>query len=224
MKAIRLISGTVVLVCGIVAMGWMAFAAGAIGSVTRVDVWAYGTPPQGATAGLFPADSVTSDEVVETVKDGALHLKFLDGTEMRLGASSQMTLDSIVYDPNQGTGEFVVELGTGVFRLITGSMNSEAFSLSTPVATIGVRGSDIEVGVAENGATTVEVNGGEAIITPKVGEAGVTNVAQDSSLHIDVDGTLSEGGAVDDQGLQAGSGGRARDSRGASGRDSSHSD
>lgn len=218
MKPIRWISGVVVLVCGVMAMGWMAFAADEIGSVTHVAVWAYGTPPQGTVADLFMADGVVSDEVVETVTDGAVHLRFIDGTEMRLGSSSTMTLDSVVYDPSQGTGEFVVELGTGVFRLITGSMNSEAFALSTPVATIGVRGSDIEIGVDANGTTTVEVNGGEAIVDPKVGDAETTTVAQDSSIEVAVDGTLSDGGAVEDDGLQSAS--RSRSNNRSNGRDS----
>ncbi len=214
MRFMRWISGVAVLVSGVTATSWMAFAEGEIGSVTHVDVWAYATPPQADQKDLFMTDRVVSDEVVRTVDGGALHLKFLDGTEMRLGSGSEMTLDNIVYDPNQGTGEFVVELGTGVFRLISGSLNSEAFKLSTPVAAIGIRGSDIEIGVADNGETTVEVNSGIATITPKIGATDLVEVPQGSSLQVALDGALSEGGAIEDPGLQSASSGRSRRDRG----------
>jgi ferric-dicitrate binding protein FerR (iron transport regulator) len=214
MKSIRRVVASAIAGLVVSAAGWMAFAQGGIGSVQHVEVWAYGTAPQAATEDLFVADEVVSEEVVETVKGGALHLKFVDGTELRLGSSSRLTLDSIVYDPNQGTGEFFVDLAPGAFRIITGAMASESFRLETPVAVIGIRGSDVEIGVADDGVTTVDVNKGIATIDPKAGEAGISEVQPDESAQVAVDGSVSPGGAVDDPGLQDSSAQRSRSKRG----------
>ena len=57
-----------------------AWTAEEIGNVNLVKVWAYGTPPQTSREPLYRADDVYVDEVVETVENGALHIRFLDST------------------------------------------------------------------------------------------------------------------------------------------------
>lgn len=220
MKSIRWTLAFVAAVSALSMAGWVALAEGEVGDVQYVAVWAYGTPPQGQVGDLFQADSVVADEVVETVSDGALHLRFLDGTEMRLGSSSRMTIDSFVYDQDQGTGEFLVDLGTGAFRIISGAIPSEDYQISTPVAVIGIRGSDVEIGVADNGETTVDVNSGTALIRPKVGAGGIVEVQQDAAAQIGIDGAVTDGGVVDDPGLQAASGNGSRRNRGGGNKDS----
>ena len=81
-----------------------AMAAGEIGNVELIREWAWGTPPEGAKETLYRTDTVETNELVETIVNGALHLQFLD----------QVTLDRFVYDPDIRAGEMVLDLGEGV--------------------------------------------------------------------------------------------------------------
>lgn len=207
----------------ILAVGGVARAE--IGTVRHVAVWAYGTPPQAARTGLYLADAVIADEVVETVEGGALHIRFLDDTELRLGSASQVVLDSFVYDPASSAGEFAIELGEGVFRIITGSLAKDSFAISTPVAVIGVRGTDFDVAVASDGATTVTVREGLVTITPRDGQS--VNVGATQSVSVSQGGAVSQGaGAPNDPGLGAAPGGGqgASSARGGDERESSSSE
>lgn len=184
-------------------LGSMLVADGAraeIGTVRHVAVWAYGTPPQASRGDLFLADAVVAEEVVETVARGALHIEFLDGTELRLGASSTVTLDSFVYDPVTSTGEFAIDLGAGVFRVITGSLVKESYAITTPVAVIGVRGTDFIVEVIEDILVIITVLQGSLTFTPDGGEPIGMGAGQ--SVSINADGEVSQGpGAPRDPGL-----------------------
>ncbi len=191
----------VVALLSVMVLATVGASADEIGTVNYVEVWAYGTPPQTSRLDLFQLDAVETDEVVETVKGGALHIKFLDDTELRLGPASSVTLDSFVYEPNTKAGEFLADLGVGVFRVITGSLQKDGIQITTPVAVIGVRGTDFLVGVAEDGTTTVEVREGEVTITPREGGAGA-GIAANQSATMDPTGAISPGGAVSRSGLE----------------------
>ncbi len=179
-------------------------AAGEIGNVHLVKVWAYGTPTDGSQQPLYRADDLFADELVETVEDGALHIRFLDNTKLRLGSASQVTLDSFVYDPSTSAGELVADLGEGVFRFITGKLNNEGIEIRTPVAVIGVRGTDFIVSVAASGLTIVAVLSGIVTVTPRAAGAATTTLTAGQGVTIDVAGDVTTGaaGPTDDTGLR----------------------
>ena len=68
-----------------------------IGTVEIVLVYAYGTPPADNRKALYIGDGVVTSEIVETVKKGALHIGFSDGSKFRLGSSSRATLDTFAH-------------------------------------------------------------------------------------------------------------------------------
>ncbi|MBT3628081.1 MAG: hypothetical protein HN527_08290, partial [Rhodospirillaceae bacterium] len=116
-----------------------------IGSVEEIRLALYGTVAGGDSERLYENDQVFADELIETVKKSGAQIRFVDDTDLWLGASSQLTLDSFIYDPDRGTGELVAELGIGVFRFVTGNLPSEGYEILTPVAVIGIRGTDFSV-------------------------------------------------------------------------------
>ncbi len=145
------------------------WAAAAIGAVEKVRTYAYGTP-QGAGKGpLFRNDDVFTQELVETVTDGALHIGFADETQLRLGSNSQATLDRFVYNPGGTGGEMVARLAKGVFRYISGKVDKSGVRVLTPTVEIGIRGTDFSVLVADDGTTTVAVHEGEVVIVALAG-------------------------------------------------------
>ena len=84
-----------------------------------------------------------------------------------------MTLDELVFDPATGEGDLLVNLVEGVFRIISGAIPSENFTVVTPAATIGIRGTDFEVAVDELGVNAVSVFEGEVEVEPNDDQPGV---------------------------------------------------
>ncbi len=104
---------------------------------------------------LVAGSPVFADDLVKTSGPGsAIEIKFSDGALLSQGPNSSIVLDSYVFNPDQSTGEMTVKLLEGTFRSVTGEivdLNPEGFSLETPLATIGIRGTTTGHTVAPGG-------------------------------------------------------------------------
>jgi hypothetical protein len=90
-------------------------------------------------------DRVFQDETIETTEESNAQLLFLDETVLTVGPESSVLLDTFIFDPEQNTGEIVLNTTKGVFRFITGSIKDPAaYKIGTPVATLSLRGTIIE--------------------------------------------------------------------------------
>ncbi len=137
-----------------------------IGSISGVQPDAFGTPPGQTRRTLSIQTDVFGSERVETQKNAWAQIRFRDDTDFRVGGNSVVTLDKFAYDPQRKTGELVLNVGQGMFRFVTGTMNKDGYKIQTPSAVIGVRGTDLLVEVTPAGDTRVAVIEGQAIITP----------------------------------------------------------
>ena len=158
-----------------------------VGDAERVVVWAYRTPPGSERGDLFVKQGVFSQELLETVPRGALHLRLLDNGQIRLGSESQVRLDEFVYNPASGTGKVTASIGKGVARFITGKVKGDDFKVRSPTALIGARGTDFVVAVAPSGATIVHVNDGSVMVEP-LGGAPPRALNRNQTLGIDPSG------------------------------------
>ncbi len=145
-----------------------------IGNVKEIRLALYGTLAGGESERLYKHDGVFADQLVETVKKSSALIRFVDDTDLWLGPSSSLTLDSFIFDLDQGTGQMVAELGKGLFRFISGQMPKSNVEIFTPVAIIGIRGTDFTVEVAADGATQVTVFAGALSVAPRDGGAAAT--------------------------------------------------
>ncbi len=120
----------------------------------------------GAAGPLSVGDSVYRNEVVRTGTDSLAKLIFLDSTNLAVGPTSRVVLDRFVYEGDQSTGKVAVGLAKGLFRFTTGNLDKKAYTISTPTAAIGVRGTvlDIDVQTADTRVTLVE---GRALVCPR---------------------------------------------------------
>jgi ferric-dicitrate binding protein FerR (iron transport regulator) len=145
-------------------------AANSIGKIHSLRMFAYGTLPGETKKAVYQNDPVFSGQTMETVEKGAMTVLFSDGTEFRLGPAARMTLDKYVYDPAGKANALNINMVSGMFRFTTGKINKEAVQLKTPVATIGIRGTDFGVSVEKSGDTIVQVFSGQVAIGTKSGE------------------------------------------------------
>jgi len=124
-----------------------AQAATAVGSAAAVrnDV-------RGSVIGRMSTGSpVHQKETVSAGAGSSAQLLFRDKTSLTLGPNSRVTIDRFVYDPRRGTGEAAVNLIKGGLRFISGSQKPEKYSVRTPLATMGARGSVAEIFVSDLG-------------------------------------------------------------------------
>jgi len=140
----------------------------------------------GTRVTLEIGDPVFQGDVLETGADGAVGLVLADGTVFSMADDASMVLDEMVYNAGSQDGSLAVSVVKGVFTFVSGEIakaDPEAMSIQTPVATIGIRGTQggIDVG---NGETLTVVLMPEAdgllgeIVVMVGGEAYVLNKAE----------------------------------------------
>ena len=96
----------------------------------------------------------------DTVKtgNGKTAIEFLDATRVDVTQHSKLTIDDFVYDPNTSTGKLSLKATLGTVRYASGQiakLSPTSVSISTPTATIGVRGTDFSMTIDEVGSSTI---------------------------------------------------------------------
>lgn len=108
---------------------------------------------------------VQANESIETAAASATRLIFQDNTQFEIGPSSQVTLDRFVFDPDPSKSEVALSIAKGAARFVTGSLPKTDYQLHTPAASIGIRGTILNIDVGTGGATTVYVEQGIVLVT-----------------------------------------------------------
>ena len=100
--------------------------------------------------------SVYPGETVQTGPGAKVVLAFRDESRLTLGANTQFRVDSFVFDnQNPGDGKFLVTLLQGSLRALTGLIgksNNRNVGFTTSTATIGIRGTGLDMDCASAGA------------------------------------------------------------------------
>ena len=112
---------------------------------------------------------VSVGDEIETRSNGHVHIRFIDDALVSVRPNSRLSIDQYVFDSSQPERSAVkFSLAEGVTRAISGGAAKAArdrFRLNTPVAAIGVRGTDFVVGAIE-GTTRAQVNEGAIVMAP----------------------------------------------------------
>ena len=160
-----------------------AAAQQAIGAVSRIQGNASGMHG-GATEALALKSSVFRNEVVSTSEAARLEVTFVDGTQLTLGEKTKLTLDTFVFDPaaSRGTIKFAV---AGAFRFISGQASKLArsdVSVTTPVAIIGIRGTQFWGGPIDNQALGVFLIEGAVSVSNAAGAQILSTTGQGTNI------------------------------------------
>lgn len=160
-----------------------ASAQDAIGAVSRVQGAASGAK-EGASETLAVGSSVFLNQEVTTGDAARLELKFLDGTQLTLGEKAKMVLDTFVYDPAAGTGKLGLAV-TGAFRFVSGQISKQPnkeVAVTTPVATIGIRGTEFWGGPIDDQVLGVFLIDGAVTITNAAGAQVLDTPGQGTNI------------------------------------------
>lgn len=102
---------------------------------------------------------VSIADLIQTGKASQMQILLLDRSTFSIGANARLRIDRFVYDPARGrnVGGTVLR---GAFRFMSGQPNRQTGStISTPVATIGIRGTIVEGLVGEEAADLAKREG-----------------------------------------------------------------
>ena len=118
-------------------------------------------------------DSIYQNDSVITQEDGAANLTFIDESQFSMGSSGRMVINEMIFDPQAQQGSMSIFMSDGAFNFVSGMIaktDPDAMMLDTPVATIGIRGTEGLVDLSNNGFKVVllqEEGGfvGEIIVT-----------------------------------------------------------
>lgn len=99
--------------------------------------------------------SVYPGDLVETGPDGRAVLAFRDDSKVSLGGGTRFKVDDFVFDRNNPSdGRFLVSLLKGTVRALTGLIGktqARNVGFKTPTATVGIRGTGLDMSCDDNG-------------------------------------------------------------------------
>jgi hypothetical protein len=193
MKRMRLLAACVI------GAGWLgtlagpaiATVAGTVDSLSgSVSISRNGVAVQPITSGT----AVNEGDQISTGADSWVLLEMADGGSLTLRGRTRMRIDAYVYsETDKSAGKSWLSLLEGAMRSVTGAIgafNPPSYRLTTPVVTLGIRGTDHETAYYPPGSTEPgvdpgvydKVNEGETFLrTPrgevnlKAGQAGFTD-------------------------------------------------
>jgi hypothetical protein len=114
-------------------------------------------------------DGVLRDETVRTGLASAARLVMADSTNLSLGPSATIRLDRTVFNDEHTYRDIAIRLATGAFRFVTGHSEKTAYKITTPLATIGVRGTILDI-LSQRGRTTVVLQEGASRVCTLAGQ------------------------------------------------------
>jgi hypothetical protein len=158
---------------------------------------------------------IYDNEKVTTGDNSKAQLRMTDGGMIALKENSELVIADYQYADETGRGSVAMELLKGGLRSVTGAIKAEQgdYNLKTPVGSIGIRGTHYEVEIVDgdmflavwDGAidVTVEVNGGEEIVSFGEGEDfsfGVVSSDGEVTELLQAPDNFQEGHSSDDDG------------------------
>ena len=135
-----------IFLCGLAATftGLAAEEPPRVGFVDKVENEAHIVSANAAATATIGTAVHMRDEL-RTGPEGRLQVTFRDNSVLTLGQMASVVIDRYVYDPDEKIGETVLAVSKGAFRFASGrikGLKQHTISVATPVAAIGVRGTE----------------------------------------------------------------------------------
>ena len=114
----------------------------------------------GAAVILNVGDAIYKGDVIQTADNSAVGVIFGDGTTFNLSSNARMVLNEFIYNPAPGSqNSALFNLVQGSFAFVAGDIAKTGdMKVGTPVATMGIRGTAVQVDIdINNGETKLAV-------------------------------------------------------------------
>lgn len=98
--------------------------------------------PQGV---IEVGDRIDDGLIIRTNARTQLELRFDDGTLMAIGPNSELEVSSVLMNSGGTANRFAINATVGSFRFLSGDSNRDAYEITTPASTIGIRGTEFDI-------------------------------------------------------------------------------
>ena len=159
---------------GLVAMGALVISVGPaisekVGVTAAVNPTVTGLPPGQSVRQLKIGSDVVHNERIRSTSEGSMQLIFVDKTTLTISPNSDITINEFVYDRNSNSGKIAVTLGKGLLRFVGGQVSHGGEArVTTPTATMGIRGGMGMINSANGKTTVVHLYGSTSITTGSI--------------------------------------------------------
>lgn len=141
----------------------------AVGEVSLVLGEAVVIHADGSQSRVSQGMSIKASDKVQTASNGHVHIHFVDDALVSIRPDSRLRITQYDYDASQPEASTIrLNLDEGITRAISGNgarSAKERFRLNTPIAAIGVRGTDFVVS-ARDEDLRARVNEGAIVVAP----------------------------------------------------------
>ena len=114
---------------------------------------------QGAKSPWRKAIACSSMKSVQSGADSKARLLLEDNTNVSIGPGSTLKLDNFVYSGPKQPGTIALNIGKGTLRFVTGDASKRAYTIWTPTAAIGVRGTILRIEVSPTETKVINEEG-----------------------------------------------------------------
>lgn len=117
-----------------------------------------------ARAGVRSGEVIRMGDQISTGPDSKLQILLADETVFTIGPNAAMTIDEFVFDPGTGRGKLSADVARGAFRFVTGRIaasNPQDMRVTTPVGTMGIRGTVVAGQVTPESTVVVLLGPGD---------------------------------------------------------------
>ena len=136
------------LVASLLLLGGNTAYANVAGHVQFVNGVVQLTDPAGQTHSVQKGDAVNEGDTLTSARNASAQIKMQDGGLIAMRPDTRLKFDSFIFSGKQdGTEQSFFSLFKGGFRAVTGligQINKPSYRVTTPAATIGIRGTDHE--------------------------------------------------------------------------------
>ncbi|NQV47656.1 MAG: FecR domain-containing protein, partial [Rhodospirillaceae bacterium] len=149
-----------------------------IGQVETLTGMVHIVHTDGTETPLAIGGPVYQGDVIATGDDGAVGVVLADQTVFSMAENGRITLDEMVFDAATQDGSVALTASEGIFTFVSGMVaktNPDAMTIETPLATIGIRGTQLGVELGDDTGLRVimmEEEGGftgEVVVTSPAG-------------------------------------------------------
>lgn len=127
----------------------------------------------GSTHRIKTGMQINSGDIIKTDARGIVQLIFQDDTKMAVGPNARMIVDATMMRGSNRARNFAVKALGGSFRFISGKSDSTVYSIETPNATMGIRGTAFDFWVDGNSRTAIALLDGRVRMCESSGGCAV---------------------------------------------------
>ncbi|MTI11441.1 FecR family protein [Curvivirga aplysinae] len=115
-------------------------------------------------------------QVLTTKSNARLHARMVDDTVLMLGENATFKIDELAFNDTQATASF--NILSGAFRMVSGKLTkrpNNQVTLTTPIATIGIRGTDFWGIVKKDSLSIALLDDSEIVVLLPTGPVTLNN-------------------------------------------------